>query len=185
MDYSVLNSRPVLDYDVSRGRVALILWEDEPNAYVQGRKVEVREPEQVRWVGDNLALVADSGGSEKRSIYLYDGSLHELLADGNDNVDPTFVREDRFLFISNRDGRTTHLYLYDGGEVTRLSEGSYRCQTRVSLPQGGTLSTRREFTTTTSSSSTSPLGRGADFPSEGRRTSLRRRNAFEAIRYSS
>ncbi|WP_188848616.1 S9 family peptidase [Sulfodiicoccus acidiphilus] len=136
MDYSVLNSRPVLDYDVSRGRVALILWEDEPNAYVQGRKVEVREPEQVRWVGDNLALVADSGGSEKRSIYLYDGSLHELLADGNDNVDPTFVREDRFLFISNRDGRTTHLYLYDGGEVTRLSEGELPVSDPCLSPSG-------------------------------------------------
>jgi dipeptidyl aminopeptidase/acylaminoacyl peptidase len=117
-----LDTRPVLDYDVSQGRIALIRWEEEPTLYVQGERVGVREPEQVNWVGKKVVVVADREGAERRSIYLWDGSLHPLLEDGNDNVEPLLLGEDKFLFISNRDGITMHLYLHEG-QITKLSSG--------------------------------------------------------------
>ncbi|TRM84494.1 S9 family peptidase, partial [Sulfolobus sp. F3] len=52
-----------------------------------------------------------------------DGKLEKILTDKYDNSSPYFIDEYKFLFISNRDGKTLHLYLYDNGEIMKISEG--------------------------------------------------------------
>jgi len=124
MNLDVLRTTPVLDFDVKDGRLAYILWEEAPQAYIHGvGKIDLEEPETVHWVNGRLAIVADEKGKEVRSIYLYDQGVHPVLSDGYDNLNPHFLKEDRFYFVSNRDGKTLHLYLYDGGEIVKVSKG--------------------------------------------------------------
>ncbi|AWR98988.1 S9 family peptidase [Metallosphaera hakonensis] len=124
MNLSYLNYTPVLDFDINDGRIAYVILKDRPRVHIHGvGEVEIEEPESVHWIGSRLAVVADQGGSEVRSIYLIDDVPHPILSDGFDNMNPVFLKEDRFYFLSNRDKETIHLYLYDGGEITKVSKG--------------------------------------------------------------
>lgn len=125
MNLSYLNYTPVQDFDVKDGRVAYVILKDSPKVEILGvGEVQIEEPETVHWVGSRLAVVADQGGAEVRSIYLVDEAPHPLLSDGFDNMEPVFLKEDKFYFLSNRDRETIRLYLYDGGQITKVSKGN-------------------------------------------------------------
>ncbi|MEL9969791.1 MAG: S9 family peptidase [Metallosphaera sp.] len=125
MNLSYLNYYPVLDYDVKDGRLAYVVLKDSPRVYIHGLgEIEIKEPESVHWVRSRLGVVADQGGAEIRSIYLIDDVPYPLLSDGHDNFDPVFITEDKFYFLSNRDKETIHLYLYEDGQITKISKGS-------------------------------------------------------------
>ncbi|QKR00143.1 S9 family peptidase [Metallosphaera tengchongensis] len=137
MNTSYLNHEPVLDFDVKNGRIAYVVLEETPTVYIYGvGKVEIEEPESVHWVGSRLAVVADRGGSEVRSIYIVEDKVHPILSDGYDNMDPFFLGEDKFYFLSNRDKRTIHLYFYDGGEITQVSKGDLPVMDYCVSPMG-------------------------------------------------
>ncbi|MEM1621277.1 MAG: S9 family peptidase, partial [Metallosphaera sp.] len=71
MNLSYLNYTPVQDFDVKDGRVAYVILKDSPKVEILGvGEVQIEEPETVHWVGSRLAVVADQGGAEVRSIYL-------------------------------------------------------------------------------------------------------------------
>ncbi|BCS92546.1 S9 family peptidase [Metallosphaera javensis (ex Sakai et al. 2022)] len=125
MNLSYLNYTPVQDFDVKDGRIAYVILRDSPKVVIHNvGEVQIGEPETVHWVGSRLAVVADQGGAEVRSIYLIDEGPHPLLSDGFDNMEPVFLKEDRFYFLSNRDRETIHLYLYDRGQITKISKGN-------------------------------------------------------------
>ncbi len=127
MDYDDLfKVKPVLDYDVKDGKVSLVVEERKPVVYVMGEgKIEGDfYADEVVWVDNKrLAVVGDPKGGEKREIYLFDGRLNPVLKDEFDNFSPWFISQDKFYFLSNREGDTIHLYLYEGGEITRISKG--------------------------------------------------------------
>ncbi|MBW9140879.1 MAG: S9 family peptidase [Candidatus Aramenus sp.] len=127
MDYNDLfKVKPVSDYDVKEGKVALVVEEKKPVVYVMGEgKVEGDfYADEVSWIDvKRLAIVGDPNGGEKREIYLFDGALTPILKDNYDNFSPLFIGQDKFYFLSNREGETIHLYLYEGGEITRISKG--------------------------------------------------------------
>jgi dipeptidyl aminopeptidase/acylaminoacyl peptidase len=119
--------KPVTNYDVKDGRIAFIREEDIPRAYIFGEgKIDSNfYAEEVSWINEKkLAVVGDPKGNEKREIYIFEGSLYPLLKDEYDNVNPWFISEDKFYFLSNREDNTIHLFLYEGGEITKLSEGN-------------------------------------------------------------
>ncbi|MFP3259658.1 MAG: S9 family peptidase [Sulfolobus sp.] len=126
MDYEDLfKLKPVLDYDVSNNdKLAYISLENKPTLYVEGSRVEMPyEPDEVKWNESRIIVSVDKEGSERRSIYLYDGGkIDKILEDEHDNFNPTFVKEG-LLFISNRDGKTLHLYFYDDKSIVKLSKG--------------------------------------------------------------
>jgi len=97
MDYEDLfKLKPVLDYDVSNDdKLAYISLENKPTLYVEGSRVEMPyEPEEVKWNGSRILVSVDKEGSERRSIYLYDGGkIDKILEDEHDNFNPTFVKE--------------------------------------------------------------------------------------------
>lgn len=128
----IVRLRPILDYDVKEDKIAYVVSSHKPI-------VEVADPKrgnytldlegfvkEVAWVDrDMLALVVDANGKENHGILTVKegGEPQPVLVDGNDNFSPYFLSPDRFLFLSNRDRRTIHLYLYDNGEVHRISSG--------------------------------------------------------------
>lgn len=129
---------PVEDFDVYRGRVAVVCFENQPVARILSElgerwldfsvKVDLGElfAECVRWSpAGGLIVEADRAGAERRSVFLYeDGSTTPILADGYDNVEYTPSPDGRLAaFISNRDGRTMALYLHEGGTIERISVG--------------------------------------------------------------
>lgn len=119
--------KPITNYDVKDGRVAFIREEDIPRAYIlgEGRIDSNFYAEEVSWINEKkLAVVGDPKGSEKREIYIFEGSLSPILKDEYDNVNPWFITDDKFYFLSNRESNTIHLFLYEGGEINRLSEGN-------------------------------------------------------------
>ncbi|MCY0859709.1 MAG: S9 family peptidase [Sulfolobaceae archaeon] len=131
MDFSdIFKLKPVIDYDISRNdKIAYVVELEKPVAYIkdEGRIDVEGYVDEVNWIDNKrLAITVDQKGGEVRQIWIRetDGKLEKLLADNNDNVSPFFINgPNKFLFISNRDGKTMHLYLYDNGEITKISDG--------------------------------------------------------------
>ena len=121
--------KPVLDYDVrDDGVIALIISEKKPEVYIYPQERINTEgfPEEVYWADKRLLITVDPNGSEKREIYQWefgDEKPEPLLKDKYDNFSPTVTKEG-ILFISNRDRKTLHLYLYDGKKIVNISKGS-------------------------------------------------------------
>jgi dipeptidyl aminopeptidase/acylaminoacyl peptidase len=122
--------KPVLDYDVEEkdSQIALIIRENKPEAYIYGdNKVNTFGfPEEVVWAdNDRLLITIDPEGGERRGIYEWEKGWEKpkpLLVDKYDNSSP-MVTIYGILFISNRDGKTLHLYLYDGKKIENISKG--------------------------------------------------------------
>ncbi|MUM64315.1 alpha/beta fold hydrolase [Acidianus infernus] len=129
MDFQDLfKLRPVYAFDVNNGKISYVMRDKIPSVYIHGEgKVPLEDvyAEDVEWITDKkLAIIGDPGGSEKREIYIYDrNKVFPLLKDQYDNFGTYFINEDKFLFISNRDGKTLHLYLYDKGDIIQVSKG--------------------------------------------------------------
>ncbi|BDC19449.1 S9 family peptidase [Acidianus sp. HS-5] len=129
MDFQDLfKIRPVYSFDVNNGKISYVIRDKKPLAYIHGEGIVPLEDvyaEGVEWIDDKkLAIIGDPGGSEKREIYIYDrNKVFPLLKDKYDNFETYFINDDKFLFISNRDGRTLHLYLYDNGDIIQISKG--------------------------------------------------------------
>lgn len=130
MDFNDLfKLRPVSNYDVVKDKLAYVVWSDKPEAFIMGEgeiKVE-GYVEEVNWIDEKrLALTVDPKGGEQRQLWVRekDGRIEKLLVDNYDNYTPFFITDDKFLFLSNRDGVTLHLYLYDNGEITKISSGN-------------------------------------------------------------
>ncbi|AEE93846.1 dipeptidyl aminopeptidase/acylaminoacyl-peptidase [Acidianus hospitalis W1] len=129
MDFQDLfKLRPVYAFDVNNGKISYVVRDKIPSAYIHDEgKVPLEDvyAEGVEWITDKkLAIIGDPGGSEKREIYIYDrNKVFPLLKDQYDNFGTYFINEDKFLFISNRDGKTLHLYLYDKGDIIQVSKG--------------------------------------------------------------
>ncbi len=126
------------DFDVTSGRVAVVTYEKQPTVRIlhgygdkwldSSEKVDLGDlfAESVTWSPNGKLLIeADKGGAEQRSIYLYeDGSLSPILCDGHDNVNYRPSPDgSKSAFISNRERETMHLYLHEGREIKRLSQG--------------------------------------------------------------
>jgi len=122
--------KPVLDYDVEEkdNQIALIIRENKPEVYIYGdNKVNTFGfPEEVVWAdNDRLLITIDPEGGERRGIYEWEKGWEKpkpLLVDKYDNSSP-MVTSYGILFISNRDGKTLHLYLYDGKKIENISKG--------------------------------------------------------------
>jgi len=127
MDYSDIEKiKPVIEYDVNGGKIAYIIREKIPTVYIHGYGGLDHEfyANEVKWLSNGkLAVVGDQEGREKREIYIYDGKFYPLLKDNYDNYNPKFIEEDKFFFISNRDGKTLSLFLYEKGEIEKISKG--------------------------------------------------------------
>lgn len=131
MEYVDLTKiKPVLDYDVDEkdSQIALIIRENKPEVYIYGEnKVNTFGfPEEVVWAdNDRLLITIDPEGGERRGIYEWEKGWEKpksLLVDKYDNFSP-MVTSHGILFISNRDGKTLHLYLYDGKNIENISKG--------------------------------------------------------------
>ncbi|QGR20384.1 alpha/beta hydrolase family protein [Stygiolobus azoricus] len=131
MEYEdLIKIKPVLDYDVDEkdSQIALIIRENKPEVYIYGEnKVNTFGfPEEVVWAdSDRLLITIDPEGGERRGIYEWEKGWEKpkpLLVDKYDNFSP-MVTSHGILFISNRDGKTLHLYLYDGNNIENISKG--------------------------------------------------------------
>ncbi|MEM3515466.1 MAG: S9 family peptidase [Saccharolobus sp.] len=127
MNYEDLSRiKPVYDYDVFDNNLALVIREKKPIVVINSEKIDISGyAEEVQWISKNkLFITIDQAGGEKREIYLFEeGKLYEILKDSFDNFSPYPINSG-FVFLSNRDGRTIHLYYYDGKSVNKISNGS-------------------------------------------------------------
>ncbi|BFH72332.1 S9 family peptidase [Sulfurisphaera javensis] len=125
MDYEDLfKIKPVLDFDVLGGKTLLIIRDKKPIVYSPFGVIDIKGyAEEVSWIGnDSFFITIDPNGSELRQIFIWDkGKLERIISDQYDNFSPLYTKNG-ILFLSNRDGKTIHLYLYDK-EIKKLSKG--------------------------------------------------------------
>ncbi|ARM76712.1 alpha/beta hydrolase family protein [Acidianus manzaensis] len=127
MEYDDLfKIKPIYEYDILNSNLAYVVRENKPIVVINGEKINLNGyADSVKWINKNKALITlDPTGEEKRKILLWEsGKINSILDDSFDNNSPYPINSG-FLFLSNREDDTIHLYyMKNYEEIIKISKG--------------------------------------------------------------
>ncbi|AWR97920.1 alpha/beta fold hydrolase [Acidianus sulfidivorans JP7] len=117
---------PVYEYDVLNSNLAYIVRKKKPIAVINEEEINLDGyVDYIKWINNNKAFITlDPSGGEIRKILMWEnGKISRIIDDQYDNNSPYPVNSG-FLFISNREDDTLHLYFMKNyEEIIKISKG--------------------------------------------------------------